>query len=98
VQEPLQQTVRQVHCAFEALLDILEAQRDHAAVLGLPQAEAAAICAYLEAAALDIMGIGGFCRRPSRACLGLGLFFLAHRDSDLSEPVRDSSASIMLLV
>ena len=58
-QEPLQQTVRQVHCAFEALLDILEAQRDHAAVLGLPQAEAAAISAYLEAAALDIMGIGG---------------------------------------
>lgn len=59
LQEPLQQTVKQVHCAFEALLDILEAQRDHATLLGLPEQEAAAISAFLEATAQDIVSIGG---------------------------------------
>ena len=70
LQEPLQQTVRQVHCAFEALLDILEAQRDHAALLGLPAADAAATSAFLEATARDIVSIGAGALVAIIVCLG----------------------------
>ena len=59
LQEPLQQTVRLVHVAFEALLDVLEMQRDHAGVLGVLPEEAADVARFLEDTARDIMRIGG---------------------------------------
>ena len=58
VQEPLQQTAKQIHVAFDALLDIEEVQQYHAAALGLPPEAAVATQEFLEDTARDIMGAG----------------------------------------
>ncbi len=50
--------MRLVHVAFEALLDVLEMQRDHAGALGVPPKEAAGVGRFLEDTARDIMRIG----------------------------------------
>ena len=58
LQEPLQQTVRQIHSAFDALLDIEEVQQEQAATLGLSAQAVAATQAFLEDTAREIMNAG----------------------------------------
>jgi hypothetical protein len=59
-QEPLQQTAKQIHVAFDALLDIEESQQHHAAALGLPADAAARTESFLEGTAREIMSAGSF--------------------------------------
>lgn len=58
LQEPLQQTVKQIHVAFDALLDILEVQQDEAAALGLSAQAVIATQIFLEETAREIMSTG----------------------------------------
>lgn len=57
-QEPLQQTVKHIHAAFDALLDILEVQQEQAAALGLSAQAGVATQAFLEETACEIMNAG----------------------------------------
>ena len=57
-QEPLQQTVKHIHAAFDALLDILEVQQEESAALGLSAQAGAATQAFLEETACEIMNAG----------------------------------------
>jgi hypothetical protein len=59
LQEPLQQTVKQIHASFDALLDIEEVQQEQAAALGLSAQAGAATQAFLEDTAREIMNAGG---------------------------------------
>ncbi|BDA45482.1 probable thyroid adenoma-associated protein homolog [Coccomyxa sp. Obi] len=58
-EEPLQQTVKHIHAAFDALLDIQEVQQEEAAALGLSVQAGAATQAFLEETACEIMNAGG---------------------------------------
>ena len=60
LQEPLQQTVKQIHASFDALLDIEEVQQEQAAALGLSAQAGAATQAFLEDTAREIMNAGGY--------------------------------------
>ena len=51
------QTVKQIHTAFDAVLDILSLQEERAASLGLPPQDAGSFKAYLERAAIDLMSL-----------------------------------------
>ena len=65
LQEPLQQTVKQIHVAFDALLDIQEVQLDHAAALGLSTHDLGSTQAFMEETALEIMAM---CTPPPGCC------------------------------
>ena len=57
LQEPVNQTVKQIHTAFDAVLDILSLQEERAASLGLPPQDAADFKAFLERTAIDLMSL-----------------------------------------
>lgn len=50
-------TVKQIHIAFDAVLDILSLQDERAACLGLPPQEAEDFKALLESTAIDLMSL-----------------------------------------
>ena len=49
--------MKQIHTAFDAVLDILSLQEERAASLGLPPQDADSFKAFLERAALDLMSL-----------------------------------------
>jgi hypothetical protein len=57
MQEPVNQTVKQVHIAFDAVLDILSLQEERAASLGLPPEHAGSFEAFLGSTAMDLMSL-----------------------------------------
>ena len=56
----MNQTVKQIHTAFDAVLDILSLQEERAASLGLPPQDAADFKAFLERTAIDLMSLSAF--------------------------------------
>lgn len=57
MQEPVNQTVKQIHIAFDAVLDILSLQSERAASLGLPAQDAGDFEDFLERTAIDLMAL-----------------------------------------
>ena len=57
MQEPVNQTVKQIHIAFDAVLDILSLQEERAASLGLPPEHAGSFHAFLGSTAVDLMSL-----------------------------------------
>ena len=53
----MNQTVKQIHTAFDAVLDILSLQEERAASLGLPPQDANNFKAFLERTAIDLMSL-----------------------------------------
>ena len=57
MQEPVNQTVKQIHIAFDAVLDILSLQSERAASLGLPAQDVEDFEEFLERTAIDLMAL-----------------------------------------
>ena len=53
----MNQTVKQIHTAFDAVLDILSLQEERAASLGLPAQDADNFKTFLERTAVDLMSL-----------------------------------------
>lgn len=56
----MNQTVKQIHTAFDAVLDILSLQEERAASLGLRSQGIDRFKAFLERTAIDLMSLSAF--------------------------------------